>query len=243
MCGRVNMAADPASLVDELDVDSFRWSVPESYNVPPGSPLPIILDRVDADGQLARRLEAARWGLVPGWAKDDKIGFRAFNARSETVDSKPMFRSAFTSRRCAVAVNGYYEWEKTESGKRPWYMHADGDDWIFMAGLFELRQQPPEQADQSEADPSVLDGWLVSTTMLTLPARGHLEQVHHRMPLFLERDQIGQWLNPAVDSKADTGQLLEGLLEGVEPDRIKRYAVGAEVGNVRNNWPGLADPA
>ena len=63
------------------------------------------------------------------------------------------------------------------------------------------------------------------------------------MPLFLEWDQIGQWVNPAVDSKADTGQLLEGLLEGVDPDRIKRHQVGAEVGNVRNNWPGLADPA
>lgn len=241
MCGRVNVAVDPSSLVDELGIESYRWDVPPSYNVPPGSPLPIVLDRVDDDGQAARRLETARWGLVPGWAKDDKIGFRAFNARSETVASKPMFRSAFKAQRCAVAVNGYYEWEKTADGKQPWYMHAADDDWLFMAGLFELRRQEDEAAVNS-ADPSVLQGWLVSTTMLTLASQGHLEQVHDRMPLFLSREQIGEWLNPAVDTADDAGQLLERTLAEVDPDSIARYRVGADVGNVRNDRPDLTQP-
>lgn len=222
------MSLDPADLADELRLDVVSYDYMPRYNVPPGSFVPIVVERLDAEGQLTRRLETASWGLVPGWAKDTKIGFKAFNARSETVLEKPMFRQSIKRRRCALPIPGYYEWENTEEGKQPWMMSAAGDDPLFMAGLFEFWKQP----DQS---------WLVSTTILTMEAAGHLRDVHHRMPVFLDRGAVDGWIDPAVSS-ADVPPLLESTLSQVDPTSVTRHKVGKSVGNVRNDGPELTAP-
>lgn len=226
MCGRLNMSLDPADLADELRLDVVSYDYTPRYNVPPGSFVPIVVERLDDEGQLTRRLETASWGLVPGWAKDTKIGFKAFNARSETVLEKPMFRQSIKRRRCALPIPGYYEWETTEDGKQPWMMSAAGADPLFMAGLFEFWKQP----DQS---------WLVSTTILTMEAAGHLRDVHHRMPVFLDRGGVDEWIDPAVSSAA-VPPLLESTLSQVDPASVTRHKVGKSVGNVRNDGPELA---
>ncbi|GAA1942744.1 SOS response-associated peptidase [Brevibacterium antiquum] len=228
MCGRLNMSLDPADLADELRLDVISYDYTPRYNVPPGSFVPIVVERLDDEGQLTRRLETASWGLVPGWAKDTKIGFKAFNARSETVLEKPMFRQSIKRRRCALPIPGYYEWETTEDGKQPWMMSAAGDDPLFMAGLFEFWKQP----DQS---------WLVSTTILTMEAAGHLRDVHHRMPVFLNRGGVDEWIDPAVPS-AEVPPLLETTLSQVDPASVTRHQVGKSVGNVRNDGPELITP-
>lgn len=228
MCGRLNMSLDPADLADELRLDVVSYDYAPRYNVPPGSFVPIVVERLDDDAQLTRRLETASWGLVPGWAKDTKIGFKAFNARSETVLEKPMFRQAIKRRRCALPIPGYYEWETTEDGKQPWMMSAAGPDPLFMAGLFEFWKQP----DQS---------WLVSTTILTMESAGHLQGVHHRMPVFLSRGHISEWIDPAVPSN-DVPLLLESTLSQVDPASVTRHKVGRSVGNVRNDGPELIQP-
>ncbi|WP_278189997.1 SOS response-associated peptidase [Brevibacterium sp. ZH18] len=228
MCGRLNMSLDPADLADELRLDVVSYDYAPRYNVPPGSFVPIVVERLDDEAQLTRRLETASWGLVPGWAKDTKIGFKAFNARSETVLEKPMFRQAITRRRCALPIPGYYEWETTEDGKQPWMMSAAGPDPLFMAGLFEFWKQP----DQS---------WLVSTTILTMESAGHLQDVHHRMPVFLSRGHISEWIDPAVPSN-DVPLLLESTLSQVDPASVTRHKVGRSVGNVRNDGPELIQP-
>lgn len=222
------MSLDPADLADELRLDVISYDYTPRYNVPPGSFVPIVVERLDDEGQLTRRLETASWGLVPGWAKDTKIGFKAFNARSETVLEKPMFRQSIKRRRCALPIPGYYEWETTEDGKQPWMMSAAGADPLFMAGLFEFWKQP----DQS---------WLVSTTILTMEAAGHLRDVHHRMPVFLNREGVDQWIDPAVPS-AEVHPLLESTLSHVDPASVKRHKVGKSVGNVRNDGPELIAP-
>ena len=228
MCGRLNMSLDPADLADELRLDVISYDYTPRYNVPPGSFVPIVVERLDDEGQLTRRLETASWGLVPGWAKDTKIGFKAFNARSETVLEKPMFRQSIKRRRCALPIPGYYEWETTEDGKQPWMMSAAGDDPLFMAGLFEFWKQP----DQS---------WLVSTTILTMEAAGHLRDVHHRMPVFLNRGGVDEWIDPAVPS-AEVPPLLETTLSQVDPASVTRHQVGKSVGNIRNDGPELITP-
>lgn len=228
MCGRLNMSLDPADLADELRLDVISYDYTPRYNVPPGSFVPIVVERLDAEGQLTRRLEAASWGLVPGWAKDTKIGFKAFNARSETVLEKPMFRQSIKRRRCALPIPGYYEWETTDEGKQPWMMSAAGDGPLFMAGLFEFWKQ----SDQS---------WLVSTTILTMEAAGHLRDVHHRMPVFLDRGAVDGWIDPAVSSN-DVPPLLGEALSQVAPSRVTRHKVGKNVGNVRNDGPELTAP-
>lgn len=220
------MSLDPADLADELRLDVISYDYTPRYNVPPGSFVPIVVERLDDEGQLTRRLETASWGLVPGWAKDTKIGFKAFNARSETVLEKPMFRQSIKRRRCALPIPGYYEWETTEDGKQPWMMSAAGADPLFMAGLFEFWKQP----DQS---------WLVSTTILTMEAAGHLRDVHHRMPVFLDRGGVDEWIDPAVSSAA-VPPLLESTLSQVDPASVTRHQVGKSVGNVRNDGPELA---
>ncbi|WP_232488775.1 SOS response-associated peptidase [Brevibacterium antiquum] len=222
------MSLDPADLADELRLDVISYDYTPRYNVPPGSFVPIVVERLDDEGQLTRRLETASWGLVPGWAKDTKIGFKAFNARSETVLEKPMFRQSIKRRRCALPIPGYYEWETTEDGKQPWMMSAAGDDPLFMAGLFEFWKQP----DQS---------WLVSTTILTMEAAGHLRDVHHRMPVFLNRGGVDEWIDPAVPS-AEVPPLLETTLSQVDPASVTRHQVGKSVGNVRNDGPELITP-
>lgn len=222
------MSLDPADLADELRLDVISYDYTPRYNVPPGSFVPIVVERLDDEGQLSRRLETASWGLVPGWAKDTKIGFKAFNARSETVLEKPMFRQSIKRRRCALPIPGYYEWETTDDGKQPWMMSAAGNDPLFMAGLFEFWKQP----DQT---------WLVSTTILTMEAAGHLRDVHHRMPVFLDRGAVDGWIDPAVLS-TDVPPLLETTLSQVDPASVTRHKVGKSVGNVRNDGPELTAP-
>ena len=111
MCGRVRLSSD----VSELKI---RFSIPPdrplpnfapTYNGAPTDNLPVV--RLDTDGH--RSLDLFRWGLVPYWAKDIKIGFSTINAMAETVDKKPVFREAFQRRRCLVPVDNFYEWEKT----------------------------------------------------------------------------------------------------------------------------------
>lgn len=242
MCGRINMALDPSDLVDELDIDHNSYEHRERYNVPPGGTVPIIVDRPDADGLLQRRMETARWGLVPGWAKDLKIGYRAFNARSETVRTKPMFRSAFARQRAVIPVHAYYEWVKEPEGKQPWMMHAVAHDHLFMAGLFEFKKLDDECRVDVETDAAASSGWLVSATILTAASQGHLAEVHDRMPIMLSGDHVGEWNDPTRDA-GDAEELLSHHLEVFDPRAISRHKVGRAVGNVRNEGPELAQPA
>lgn len=244
MCGRLNMSLDPADLVDELDIDTVGHRFSPRYNVPPGAVLPIIVDRPAETGEAVRRLESARWGLVPGWAKDEKIGFRAFNARSETVASKPMFRAAFARRRCAIPVAGYYEWQADDSGaKTPWLMHAP-EGQLYMAGLFEFRRRPEPEGEgggDDSADPAVRDGWLVSSTILTTASAGHLAEVHDRMPVMIGAGDIPAWIDPTANAD-EARTVLDELLAGFDPTAVERYRVSREVGNVRNQSADLIEP-
>lgn len=246
MCGRLNMAVDPGDLVSELDIDANEYDYAPRYNVPPGAVLPIVVERADAEGEVLRSLQPARWGLVPGWAKEEKIGFKAFNARSETVDSKPMFRRAFGVQRCAVPVGGYYEWQTDEAGKTPWLMHAADGGQLLMAGLFEFRRQPHLDTDGDEggtesSDPAIRRGWLVSTTIVTAASSGHLADVHDRMPVMMTPDRIREWIDPAADA-ARARTVLDSVIAGFDPGSVERFRVGSDVGNVRNQSEGLASP-
>ena len=115
MCGRYVIATPPGQLALDLgaavDETLAGEDVRENWNTAPTHTVPILLERMDEHGSLQRELHAARWGLVPSWAKEISTGARMFNARSETVLEKPSFRVAVRSRRCAIPANGYYEWK------------------------------------------------------------------------------------------------------------------------------------
>ena len=161
-----------------------------------------------------------RWGLVPSWAKDLKIGARMINARSETVEAKPSFRSAFKKRRCLVVADGYFEWKKMGKEKQPFYMTvADGNSGFCMAGLWESWRDK-----QSET--------IVETcTVLTTDSNSKLAAVHDRMPVVLDRADFEYWLDPTFQSV----QKLKSLMPPKPDDFFKVTAVDKIVNNVRND--------
>lgn len=234
MCGRFVVASVGSQLVDVLRVDVEGDDLPApSYNVAPTAPVAIVLDSAKTEPPT-RRLETARWGLVPGWAKDVSVGSRAFNARSEELESKPMFRKALEKRRAVVPASGYYEWKKVGDSKIPHYIHpADGSP-LFLAGLYEWWKNPA----LTDEDP---ERWMLSFTILTRDSIGALGSIHDRMPLFMDPDHADAWLDPTTENVRD---VLDAAIDAAPrvAETLENHVVSKAVGNVRNNSPELIEP-
>lgn len=243
MCGRYASSREPDDLVDEFDVaETVLATTPEpSWNVAPTDPVYAILERPpkgDDDEAVRRQLRALRWGLVPSWAKDPKIGSRMINARVETVAEKPAFRKAFASRRCILPADGYYEWyvteQQTKAGKpvkQPYFIRPADGGVLAMAGLYEIWRDPTKDED----DP---DRFRWTSTVITTDATDDLGRIHDRMPLMVGRDDWADWLDPTVKAGPDLLELLEPAL----PGRLEAFPVSKAVSHVRNDGPHLVDP-
>ncbi|MFT4213300.1 MAG: SOS response-associated peptidase [Microbacterium sp.] len=234
MCGRFVVARSGPELASVLRVDIEGDELPApSFNVAPTARVAIVLDSAKTEPPT-RRLEAARWGLVPRWAKDVSLGARAFNARAETVRVKPMFREALVSRRAVVPASGYYEW-KTDGGlKTPFYIHPPDDAPMLFAGLYEWWKDPSKE----NVDPT---RWLLSFTILTRGATGVLASIHDRMPLLLDPDSAQAWLDPAAQN---VGDVLDATVDAAPAlvDALAMHEVDRAVGDVRNDSPALVAP-
>jgi putative SOS response-associated peptidase YedK len=224
MCGRYVVATPFRQLALDLGAVTELEFEP-SYNVAPTDPVPVVWQRREDEG--VRRLDVARWGLVPYWAKDPGVGVKAFNARAETAAEKPMFRNAFAKRRCLLPADGYYEWRKGEGrAKQPMYIRGDDGAPLAFAGLYEVWKD-------AEGRP------LWSVSILTGPARGPLAAIHDRMPLVVARDLREPWLDPELRDAERVRSLLD--LESVPA--WTAHPVGSAVGDVRNNGAHLIAPA
>lgn len=233
----------------------------QSWNVAPTTDVAVVLERLE-DEDVRREVHVARWGLVPVWAKDLSVGVRAFNARSETVTEKPTFRSAVRARRCAIPVEGYYEWLKPTPGqkgpdgkaakKRPFYVHpAGGGDGegplIYFAGLYEWWKDP----DVGDGEPGQ---WVLSCTILTGPSPDagtgddtleQLHGLHDRLPLPMNPETMDEWLAPdKLGSAAEAQELVDRVLAQAYETAAgwELREVDPAVGNVRNNGPELIEP-
>lgn len=238
MCGRFVVAGAATDLVNLFDVDLPAENLPApSWNVAPTDQVPIILDSIpkgDPEGEPVRRLESARWGLVPSWAKDVKVGVTAFNARIETAAENSHFKTAVAKRRAIVPANGYYEWKTIDGVKRPNFIHLPDGEMIVFAGLYEWWRNPAEADDSPNK-------WLLSTSVLTRASAGQLADIHDRMPVFLSPELIEEWLDP---HSPGSPELLEAIAEGGAEmaDAVQFHEVDRAVGNVKNNNPHLIDP-
>jgi putative SOS response-associated peptidase YedK len=258
MCGRYASTRKRIELLEEFSVQRDKVTEPlkPDYNVAPTKPVYAVLDRVEpaesgsADGvdsrddaarqrsaagagsQAERELRIVRWGLVPFWAKDVKIGSRMINARSETVAEKPAFRRAFTKRRCLLPADGYYEWQSQPgAAKQPMYIsRADGHSLAF-AGLYELWRDPAVDRDDEDA-------WLWTATVITTSAPDELGMIHDRMPMIIDQARWSDWLDPANSDVAD----LRSLLAPAAATGLVTYPVSTAVNSVRNNGPQLIEP-
>ncbi|WP_374945333.1 SOS response-associated peptidase [Agreia sp.] len=243
MCGRFVVSRASSELVALFDVDVEGDNLPDpSWNAAPTQRVPVIIDAVNRDAAtdpdapaVLRRLESARWGLVPGFATEPKASAPLFNARIETAAEKPAFREAVIARRAAIPASGYYEWLVAPDGsKTPQYVSAGDDEPILFAGLYEWWRNPTASAD----DPA---RWLLSTTILTRAGAGPLASVHERMPVFLEPGLMEDWLDPRTIG--DARLLAEISLAAEElADDLVFHTVGAAVGTVGNNSPELVLP-
>jgi putative SOS response-associated peptidase YedK len=174
-----------------------------------------------------RRLETLRWGLIPYWAKDPKIGYTTINAMAETVATKPAFREAFKSRRCLVPADGYYEWKKLNAKTRQPYRFCLADGGLMgFAGLWE-RWKDPASGETIQ-----------SFTIITGAPNPLGEPIHDRMPVILEPEDYGRWLGEEEASADDLRSLLRPY--PYEPMRV--YPIGPAVGNVKNEGPELIAP-
>ncbi|MGD9292205.1 MAG: SOS response-associated peptidase [Gammaproteobacteria bacterium] len=216
MCGRFAFYS-PAEAVSRLFAAETIADLPTRYNIAPTQPAPTV--RLDQDS--IRRLNLLRWGLVPFWAKDPSIGNRMINARAETVASKPAFRQAFRKRRCLILADGFYEWQKADSGKIPWFINAPSGEPFAMAGLWESWQ-----ADGDEP--------LETCTILTTEAGSSLARIHHRMPVVLGSEGVQQWLDPNMDE----GQL-PLLADEARRVPLEAIRVSRQVNNPENEGPDL----
>lgn len=210
MCGRYSLAA-PGPRV-RLREQEVAVACGPRYNVAPGQTAPVI--RRESDIYAVSNL---RWGLVPSWAKESKIGYGLINARAETVSEKAGFRTAFRQRRCVVPADGFFEWQHQGRVKLPWrFVLADNAPFVF-AGLWET-WRPLGEASRSEETFTI-----VTTTPNDLVAR-----VHDRMPVILDSDAAAVWL----DSSADPLDLRQ-LLQPCRADRLRSYRVSPIVNSGR----------
>ena len=221
MCGRYAASKDVANLMEEFEVARPPdETLPEDFNVAPSKQVYMVVDRETDDG-VQRQLRTAKWGLVPSWAKDPKIGNRMINARLETAAEKPSFRRAWAKRRCLLPADGYYEWYAGEGPKQPFYIHRPDGHSLAMAGLYEFWKEGED--------------WLVTTCVLTTDAPDELGRIHDRMPLLVPDENWAAWLDPEHKPTGDL--VVPAMSMGLEA-----YPVSTEVNNVRNNGRQLTDP-
>ena len=226
MCGRYTSKKNPVEIAEEFEA-SVHTSPDRrpDFNVAPTRSVPIVRaekPEEDAEHSGARELVEMKWGLVPFWAKDPKVGGRMFNARVETVATKPAFRRALKKRRCIVPADGYYEWKKLDGGKKqPYYMTPQDGSSLAFAGLWELWGEG--------------DDLLTTFTIITTESAGHLEEIHDRMPFMLPHESWARWLDPTQE---DVAAILEHP-DLVRAESLEVRPVGADVGKVANNNPDL----
>jgi putative SOS response-associated peptidase YedK len=247
MCGRYASSRRPEDLVEEFEIDAneVKETLAPDYNVAPTKPVYAVLERPARAGtpeheprEAQRQLRVLTWGLVPFWAKDPSIGNRMINARVETVAQKPAYKKAFAVRRCLLPADGYYEWyttdQKTKAGKplkQPFYIHPADGAVLAMAGLYEIWRDPTRGDDDPER-------FRWTCTVLTTSAKDDLGRIHDRMPLLVEKDRQGAWLDPELSSP----QELLDLLVPAAPGRLEAYSVSTAVNTVRNNGAELVTP-
>ena len=210
MCGRYMLNSDPADIAAEFSLIEPPAIEPR-YNIAPSQQV-LIIRTTDRE----RAAIEVRWGLVPSWSKDIKIGNRLINARAETVAEKPAFRVAFRRRRCLVPADGYYEWLAQSGGKQPFLIYATAGKCFAIAGLWERWQQGDEVIE--------------SCTLITCEANQRLSEVHKRMPVVIGQDDYNLWLNDAADPDA-----LATLMRPAQESSLTMHAVSKRVNSPRND--------
>lgn len=218
MCGRYTITLDLDTILAQLNLELPDFGFEARFNIAPTQRLPVITSD-DPHG-----LQLFKWGLVPFWAKNPAIGNKMINARGETVDSKPAFRSAFKSRRCLAIADGFYEWKKSPTGKIPHHIHLKSREAFTIAGLWESWEDP-------EGKP------LRTFTLITTTPNALMADIHDRMPVIIGPQDRALWLDPEASPEA-----LKALIKPLEDGLLEADPVSTKVNSPRNEGPELLSP-
>ncbi len=219
MCGRFTQKSERRIIGEEFYVREFSDEIIVSYNLAPGQNAGVIIN------EGINRYVRFKWGLVPSWADDPKIGYRMINARAETVTEKPSFRKAFTKRRCLIPADGFYEWKKCDKYKVPFYIYHNLEKPLGFAGLW-------EKWVSQDGRP------LFTFTIITTKANNQLREIHDRMPVIIPKDKRELWLQPEVAAGAE----LFPLLEPYRYEDLVYHEVSRMVNSPKNNSPECLKP-
>ena len=218
MCGRYSLIADLGELAKRYEFDGDGLALKPAYNVAPTQ------DVLTVVGGEARRGGFMRWGLIPWWAKNASIGSRMINARAETVSEKPAFRDALRRRRCLVLADGFYEWQRTGSVRKPMRVVMRSGEPFAFAGLWSVWRDP--------------DGNRIpSCAIITTTANDLLRPVHDRMPVVLPRELEELWLDRSIDDPGALGSVLTPYLD----DAMEAYEVSTLVNSAANDGPEVIE--
>jgi putative SOS response-associated peptidase YedK len=226
MCGRyatfgpVSLSREAKEVLGQLEIDivSEINQRDDQFNIAPTQKALVM-----ASGEHGYEVKALRWGLIPSWAKDEKIGATTINARVETVVTKPAFRNAFKKRRCLVPASGYFEWKGAAGSKQPYFIHDPKGDLLMFAGLWEAWRG-------SEADE-----WLRTFTIITGEPGKVSGDIHDRQPVILPPDLWSVWCEGSPDEASAT------LAKAPEAELVY-HPVPKAVGSPRNKGPELVEP-
>ncbi|QNG59107.1 SOS response-associated peptidase [Bacillus sp. PAMC26568] len=215
MCGRYTLFSEFAELVERFQIGS---AIEEdeyiySYNIAPSHEVLSVIN----DGKQ-NRMGFLRWGLIPAWAKDEKIGYKTINARSETLAEKPSFRNAFKKKRCLILADSFYEWQRNDEVKTPMRIKMKTNEPFGMAGLWESWKSPHGKT-------------IYSCTVITTEPNKLMSTIHDRMPVILKREDEAAWLNPAI---SDTDYLHQ-FLKPFDEKQMEAFQVSSEVNSPKNN--------
>jgi putative SOS response-associated peptidase YedK len=222
MCGRYTQTQDLNRLKERFEAVAENLEIFPQYNIAPTQNAPVVIMKNDRP-----EITLMRWGLVPFWAKDEKIGYKMINARAETLPEKRTFKGLLTRKRCLVPADGFYEWRK-EPGKRTKtplrFTIKKGDPFAF-AGLWDRWKSP---------DGEELETFIIITTS----PNSLLAKVHNRMPVLLKKADEEKWLNP---DQSDQMTLLD-LLGPYPAKEMNGYEVSTQVNSPRNAGPECIEP-
>lgn len=221
MCGRFTLTDPDADLAVQFNLPEIPDMQPR-YNIAPTQPVAAV--RMSAEGS-GREMVLLHWGLIPFWAKDPKIGARMINARSETAAEKPAFRAAFRRRRCLVVADGFFEWQKQNGTKQPFYIRMQNAQPFAFAGLWEFWRGEDDRA-------------IESCSLLTTQPNELVRVLHNRMPVIVQPQDYGLWLDPEMQDV----ERLQPLLQPYSPEEMEAYAVSRYVNSPDNDDPRCIEP-
>jgi len=220
MCGRYSLTTKADLLAHRFRISSVPPDLRPRFNIAPGQDVPVITNGTE------RKLELFRWGLVPSWAKDPRIGYRLINARAETLANRSSFCDSFRKRRCLVLADGFFEWKNESGVKTPIYIRLRSGEPFAFAGLWDC-WQPPNSAE------------IRTCTIITTEPNELVASIHDRMPLILLPVNHDAWLDPNRSEPRE----LRRLFQPFPHEWMEAYPVSRLVNHPENDCPECIRPA